>query len=267
MSTSKLRRHVARAGVVAVAAGVATLLSGGLASAHVTAKVLGEAAQQGGYTKITFRVPNEEQDAGTVKVEVKLPADTPLTSARTRPMAGWTAQVTKVTLDKPVKVNDAEVKEAIGSVTWTANAGTRINPGEFQEFELSTGPLPAAEQLVMPTIQTYDNGVVAAWDAPPAKEGAEEPEHPAPAIALEPASEDGDHHGGAPAASNAGASAEGAEEGDDHGDTEAAASSSDNTARWLGGAGLVVGALGLGLGVGATLRARRAVAANRGGQS
>jgi hypothetical protein len=43
------------------------------------------------------------------------------------------------------------------------------------------------------------------------------------------------------------------------GHTEAAASgTSDGTARWLGGAGLVVGALGLGVGVGATLRARKA---------
>jgi uncharacterized protein YcnI len=262
MSTSKLRRHVARAGVVAVAAGVATMLSGGLASAHVTAKVLGEAAQQGGYTKITFRVPNEEEAAGTVKLEVKLPADTPLSSARTRPMAGWTAQITKVTLDKPVKVHDTEIKEAVSSVTWTATAGTRINPGEFQEFELSAGPLPETDQLVVPAIQTYDDGTVVSWDAPPVEEGAEEPEHPAPVIALEPAAEDGDHHGGSAAPQDAN------EDSDDHDADEAASvSSTDDTARWLGGAGLVVGALGLGFGVGATLRARRVMTANRGGQS
>jgi len=260
MSTSKSSRHVARAGVVAVAAGVATMLGGGLASAHVTAKVLGEAAQQGGYTKITFRVPNEEQAAGTVKVELKLPADAPLTSARTKPMPGWTAQVTKVALDKPIKVHDTEITEAVSTVIWTASAGTRVNPGEFQEFELSAGPLPETDQLVIPAIQTYDDGTVVAWDAPPAKEGAEEPEHPAPVIALEPAGED--HHGGSAAPANASA-----ETDDGHDDTAAAASSTDDTARWLGGAGLVVGALGLGLGVGATLRARRVVAANRGDQS
>ncbi len=257
MSTT---RFIARAGVVAVAAGVATLLGGGLASAHVTAKILGEPAQQGGYTKITFRVPNEEPDAGTVKVELKLPADTPLTSARTKPMPGWTAQITKVALDKPVKVHGAEIKEAVGTVTWTANQGTRINPGEFQEFELSTGPLPEADQLVIPAIQTYDNNVVVAWDQPPAEEGAEEPERPAPVIALAPEGEDA--HGSAPAAPENAAGESG-----DGGATEAAATSStDDTARWLGGAGLVVGALGLGFGLGATMRARRAVA-GRGGQS
>jgi uncharacterized protein YcnI len=242
------KRFIARAGAVTVAAGIAVLFGNGLASAHVTARVIGEAATQGGYTKITFRVPNEEDAAGTIKLEVKFPADTPLTSARTKPMPGWTAQITKVTLDKPVVVHNAEIKEAVSSVTWTAS-GTRINPGEFQEFELSTGPLPETEQLVMPAIQTYDNGTVVAWDAPPAEEGAEEPEHPAPVIELAP--ESGDAHGTATANTAADTGAEDT--------TEAAAvSGTDDTARWLGGAGLAVGALGVGFGVGATLRARRA---------
>jgi len=52
--------------------------------------------------------------------------------------------------------------------------------------------------------------------------------------------------------------------GDQHGgmsDSAAPAeppSSDDTTARWLGGAGLLVGALGLGVGGGAVLRTRRA---------
>ena len=244
------KRLVARAGVVAVAAGIATLFTGGLASAHVTAKVIGETAAKGGYTKITFRVPNEEDNAGTIKLEVKFPADTPISGARTKPMPGWTAQVNKVTLEKPVKMDKVEVKEAVSSVVWTAAQGTRVNPGEFQEFELSVGPLPTnTDELVMPAIQTYDNNTVVAWDQP-MEEGKEEPEHPAPEIALAAEGED-DHHGTAAAADT---------------DTEAmptntaAADSTDGTARLLGGAGLVVGALGVGFGVGATLRARRATA-------
>ncbi|MGB3443465.1 MAG: YcnI family protein [Actinophytocola sp.] len=253
MSTT---RFIARAGVVAIAAGVATMLGSGLASAHVTAKILGEAAQQGGYSKITFRVPNEDDAAGTVKLEIKMPADTPITSARTRAMAGWTAQITKVTLDKPVEVHGAEIKEAISTVTWTAAAGTRIAPGQFEEFELSVGPLPETEELVLPAIQTYEGGKVVAWDQPPAEDGSE-PEHPAPVIELAP--EGDDHHGGstAPAIDNAAT-------GSDDDSTEAAASGTDDTARWLGGAGLVVGALGLGFGVGATLRARKAMTARSG---
>jgi periplasmic copper chaperone A len=251
-----MKRFIARAGIVTVAAGVATLLGTGLASAHVTAKVIGEAAAKGGYTKITFRVPNEEENAGTIKLEVKFPEDHPISGARTKPMAGWTAQINKVTLAKPVTINNAEVKEAVGSVTWTAQ-GTRINPGEFQEFELSVGPLPDnTDHLVMPAVQTYDNGTVVSWDQP-AEEGKEEPEHPAPEIELSAAT--GDEHGNAPAAEPEDAAVTS--------DTNEAAdvSSTDTTARWLGGAGLIVGALGVGFGVGATMRARRT--AKQGSQS
>jgi uncharacterized protein YcnI len=244
------KRLAARAGVVAVAAGIVALFTGGLASAHVTAKVIGETAAKGGYTKITFRVPNEEDNAGTIKLEVKFPADTPISGARTKPMPGWTAQVNKITLEKPVKMDKVEVKEAVSSVVWTAAQGTRVNPGEFQEFELSVGPLPTnTDELVMPAIQTYDNNTVVAWDQP-MEEGKEEPEHPAPEIALAAAGED-DHHGTAAAADT---------ETEAMPTNAAAADTTDDTARLLGGAGLVVGALGVGFGVGATLRARRATA-------
>ena len=264
MSHNGFKRAGAAAGVV-VATGAALLLGSGVASAHVTAQVIGEDAAQGGYTKITFRVPNEEEDAGTVKIEVSFPTDQPLSGARTKPMPGWKSAVTMTKLAKPVEVNNADVTEAVSKVTWTAIPGTRINPGEFQEFEVSAGPLPETDQLVMPTTQTYDNKKVVAWDTP-MTEGSEEPEHPAPAIALVPAAEGGDHHGGAAASGHDSAEAEGTES---HEVTNTAAESADDdTARWLGGAGLIVGALGLGFGVGATLRARKAVTAGKtGGES
>ena len=43
--------------------------------------------------------------------------------------------------------------------------------------------------------------------------------------------------------------------------TPPASSTSDTTARWLGGLGLLVGALGLGLGGGAVMRSRRPTSA------
>ena len=252
MSTNRLLRRIGQTGVVLTAAGLAALLGGGIASAHVTAKVIGESAKQGGYTKITFRVPNEDATAGTVKLEVKFPAETPVSSIRTKPVAGWTATVNKVTLDKPVKQGNTEIKEAVGSVVWTANPGVRIGPTEFGEFEVSGGPMPATDKLVLPAVQTYDNGKVVSWIDPPAAAGAQEPEHPAPVIELSKKDGKGDamtantNTGSQPVANTASTSS---------------TSGTDNTARWLGGIGLVVGALGLGVGVGATLRARRTVAA------
>ena len=57
MSHNGFKRAGAAAGVV-VATGAALLLGSGVAAAHVSAQVIGETAAQGGYAKITFRVPN-----------------------------------------------------------------------------------------------------------------------------------------------------------------------------------------------------------------
>ncbi|MET0132034.1 MAG: YcnI family protein [Kibdelosporangium sp.] len=244
MSTNRL---FARSAALMLSTGVLVLAGGGIASAHVTA-VTGEPAKKGGYSKITLRVPNEDAAQGTIKVQVNFPTDTPLTSARPKPVAGWTTTVTKTKLDKPIKVRNADVTDVIGSITWTASPGTRINPGEFQEFDISAGPLPDADQLVLPAIQTYDGakGEVK-WDAPPTS--GSEPEHPAPVVKLVAAAAGEDAHG------SAGTSAAVQPAADSH-DT-AAPAASDNTARWLGGIGLVLGALGLGLGIGSTLKSRK----------
>ncbi|MFD1049655.1 DUF1775 domain-containing protein, partial [Kibdelosporangium lantanae] len=124
----------------------------GIASAHVTANVT-EPAKKGGYAKITFRVPNEDDTQGTIKLTLNFPANPPVTSARPKPVPGWTTSVTKIDLNPPVTVGKSTYKQAIGTITWTAQPGTRINPGEFQEFDISAGPLPSADQLVIPATE------------------------------------------------------------------------------------------------------------------
>ncbi|ONI82100.1 nuclear export factor GLE1 [Saccharothrix sp. ALI-22-I] len=247
MSTNRFGvRTLAKGGAVLATAAILSLTTAGLASAHVTASTPKDAVQ-GGYTKVTLRVPNERADAGTVKLELTLPAEYPLASVSTKPTPGWKVEAVKEKLATPVKSHGRDVTEAVRTVTWTAEPGTRIEPGQFNEFDLSVGPLPDnTEQLVLPTKQTYDSGEVVDWNAPPPAEGAEEPERPAPVLKLV-ASTEGDAHGTATAVATA-----------DTGHSAAAAASTDDTARWLGGAGLAVGALGLGLGAGAVLRSRRA---------
>jgi uncharacterized protein YcnI len=198
----------------------------------------------GGYTKVTLGVPNERPDAGTVKIELALPPEYPLASVSTKPVAGWKVEVVKAKLPKPITSHGTEITEAPSTVTWTADPGVRIEPGQFNEFDLSVGPLPEdTDRLLLPTKQTYSGGEVVAWDAPPAAEGAAEPAKPAPVLNLVAKTAGGDHHGAATATAS-----------DTHAET---AGGEDNTARYLGGAGLVVGALGLGFGVGAVLRSRR----------
>lgn len=240
------KHFLARFAAVAATLGLVTLTGAGTASAHVTANA--DDATRGGYAKVAFRVPNERPDAGTVKVRVMLPLDHPLSSVSTTPVPGWDVTLGRVTLPEPVQVAGSEVTETVRSITWTARPGTRIEPDQFQEFEVSLGALPTdVDRLVLPTVQTYDNGEVVEWSAPPASEGAPEPGKPAPTLTLLPKTSGSDHSHGSTAAQAA-----------PHGGSGSGSHSGDSTARWLGGAGLVAGALGLGLGAGALLRTRRA---------
>ncbi|MFD4641534.1 YcnI family protein [Lentzea sp. NPDC058436] len=242
MSTN---RFGVRTLAVLAVAGIAVLGTPTIASAHVSAQPA--EFTQGGRATFAFRVPNERDNAGTTKIEVTLPQDTPLTSVRTKPLTGWKAEVVKGKLDKSVTVAGKEITEAFTSITWTAEAGTKIGVNEYQEFYVALGTLPEGKDtLLLPTKQTYENGEVVDWSQAPGADG-KEPEHPAPALKLAPKAAGADDHGH-------GASNTAATSGDTH---EASAAGADNTARYLGGAGLAVGALGLGFGVGAILRSRR----------
>jgi uncharacterized protein YcnI len=157
---------------VAIAA-TAVLLLAAPATAHVSVNP-GE-APKGGFTKLSFRVPNEK-DVATVKVEVAFPADAPVAEVSTRPVPGWTATVEKA-------------GETVTRITWS---GGTIQPGEFQEFDISLGPLPdKVDHMVFKALQTYAGGEVVRWiDEPPAAGGAE-PDHPAPVLTLTAATADG----------------------------------------------------------------------------
>jgi uncharacterized protein YcnI len=176
-------RTAAFATVVGVSALVAFAAP---ASAHVTASSTN--AVQGGYGVVTFRVPNEEADANTTKVQVQLPPDTPFASASIQPVAGWTAVATKTKLAKPITTDDGTVTEGVSEITWTATAAGAIKPGEFQQFNVSLGPLPDKDSLTFKALQTYSNGEVVRWIETPAPGSSDEPEHPAPVLKLAAAS-------------------------------------------------------------------------------
>jgi uncharacterized protein YcnI len=204
-----------RISVVGALCALALVTLVGAASAHVTANP--GTAQQGGYTKISFRVPNERDTASTTRLEVNFPTDHPIASVETRAVTGWTATVQKAKLDKPIKTDDGEISEVVSKITWT---GGKIPPGSFEDFDVSLGPLPTdTDQLVFKALQTYDNGEVVRWIDPPA-EGAAEPEHPAPVVRLTPV--------------NA---------------TQAAVSTSGEAPSSTGKWGVVLGVVGIGLGI------------------
>jgi uncharacterized protein YcnI len=170
-----------RVTVVAGTAAALTLALAGPAAAHVT--VSSAAAVQGGYSTVTFKVPNESDEASTTKVEVNLPADAPVASVSVRPVPGWTVVAEKAKLTTPIEAHGTQITEAVSKITWTASADAGIKPGEFQTFDVSMGPLPEAEQMIFKSLQTYSDGTIVRWIDEPSTDGTE-PESPAPVLKL-----------------------------------------------------------------------------------
>lgn len=169
-----------RSGVVALAAALMLLVAAVPAGAHVT--VNPDDAVAGSWTKLTFRVPNESPTASTVALTVQLPTDHPFASVSVLQQPGWTAETDTVTLDPPVEQGHFTLDEAVAAVTWTADDDIGIAPGEFIEFALSVGPVPATDRMVFPSDQLYSDGTVVSWDE--VATGDEHPDHPAPLLTI-----------------------------------------------------------------------------------
>jgi periplasmic copper chaperone A len=175
----KVRRLGPFVGSVLVASVIA--LGASAAGAHV--EVVPSSALKGGSEILSFSVPNEEQTANTVTVQVNLPTKYPIASVSIQPKPGWSAVVQKSKLAKPVQTDDGEVTEAVTQITWTATDGG-LQPGQFDLFTISAGPLPTnTNQLVFKTIQTYSDGTTVNWIQQTVK-GTPAPDHPAPVLKL-----------------------------------------------------------------------------------
>ncbi|MER6270915.1 YcnI family protein [Streptomyces sp. NPDC001797] len=238
---SATRRTLRRAVTVTAVTAAAVLAAAGVAAAHVT--VHPESYAKGATDGVlTFRVPNEEDTAATTKVQVFLPTDHPVLGVLVTPHDGWTAKVTTTKLKTPVKTDDGTITEAASEITWT---GGKIGAGQFEDFDVAFGQLPEdTGQLTFKTLQTYSDGKVVRW-IEEAQSGDDEPENPAPTLKLT-AADDASAAAAAPATKTGGKT------------TTETAGSSDSTARGLGIAGLIVGALGLAAAAFAVVRTRGA---------
>lgn len=244
----------ARRALAAVPATAVLVLLPTVAYAHVTVNPDTTAAES--YASLTFRVPTESDDASTEKLVVDLPTDTPFLSVTPRSLPGWDVEVEVEKLDEPFEVEGATVDEAPARITWTAEKGNEVPPHEYQEFAVRVGALPEeGTEIVLPAHQTYTDGSVVDWDDLVTDDG-KEPEAPAPVFTTTAAEAESGHHGTA-SGDAAGADAAGADSaGGDASGGEAVADDApavDPVGRWLGVAGIVVGAAG----VGAALFTRR----------
>jgi periplasmic copper chaperone A len=219
--------------VAGTCAAGAAILVGTPAAAEVT--VSPDSATQGETTALSFLVANDRDRAGVVKVRVSFPTDPGFTTAHVRSRPGWTSDVLTGKVAKPNDPCACLLSPVVTSITWQAKPGTRIEPGEFDTFEVLVGPLPKQDRLDFPAVQTYDDGRTASWTTPAKARDAAAGRHPAPTVWLraEPAG-DSEARGGSPELVASVQSQPAADRG-----------YVDHTARRLGAAGLAVGLVGL----------------------
>src|SRR3712207_2710528 len=85
------------------------------APAHVTLQPAEVPA--GEFKRLDVRVPNERDDASTIKVQVKFPAGFIFVSHE--PVPGWEAKVQMAKLDEPVEVFGEPHSEQVDTITFT----------------------------------------------------------------------------------------------------------------------------------------------------
>jgi uncharacterized protein YcnI len=220
------------------------LLSPAAAQAHVSLHP--NEVPVGSFATLDIRVPNEMENANTIKLAVQFPPG--FLDVSTEYMPGWSADVKTAKLAKPVQTEDGEVTEQVKEIVWTGHGGEgKIPPGQFLNFPISTEiPGKEGEELTFKVLQYYDNGEVVRWIGPP------ESEEPAPQIDV--TAEGGvlqDVAGSETAPPNPSETSSAG--------TAAATSSSgsDGASKGLGIAALILGALGLLAGGAALVRSRR----------
>ena len=164
---------------------VVTALFATPAWAHVTVHPSTLPAGSGDI-ELTFRVPNERDNANTVGLQVYFPTNLPLLTVDVLPVPGWTSKVDTKTLAKPIQTDDGPVTQVVTDITWTATAGG-IAPGQYQDFDVAAGQAPdQTGDVIFKSLQTYSSGEVVRWIQVASSQNPN-PDSPAPVLTLTPA--------------------------------------------------------------------------------
>ncbi|WP_133960674.1 YcnI family protein [Rathayibacter sp. PhB151] len=217
------------------------------ASAHVTAAASSTAA--GSYTVVTFSLAHGCEGSPTTGLSITIPEGINSVSPTVNP--NWDVVKNEVEIADPVTDSHGNTAtQRVSDVVYTAKTALADGYRDTVSLQLQLPEDAAGSTLEFPVLQSCETGSTA-WDQPTV-EGEDEPELPAPTVAVTAAMEGSGHH-------------------DDDGDgdeavattasaTTAAGQSDDVLARVLGVGGLVLGAVGVAFGLASRRRSPKASA-------
>ena len=144
-----------------VLAATAALVAPAAAQAHIS--IHPNAVPQGAFATLTFRVPNETDNANTTKLAIQMPPG--FTDVSAAPPPGWSFSLKTQKLATPIKTADGTVTSEVSEIDFS---GGKLPPGQFGQFPISVViPGTPGSVLTFKTVQTYSNGQVDSWIGSP----------------------------------------------------------------------------------------------------
>jgi uncharacterized protein len=133
----------------------------------------------GAFATLDVRVPNEQDNTNTTKVQLQLPDG--FTDVSFGYLPGWTVSTATKKLAHPFTNDDGDkVTSEVSVITWKGDRKQgKIPPGDFLNFPISVViPGKPGSTLTFKTLQYYSNGQVVRWIGPASSD------QPAPTIAV-----------------------------------------------------------------------------------
>lgn len=241
-SSSSSRLRFVGSGALLVAGSIALALAApSPASAHVTATASSTAA--GSYTVVTFSFAHGCKGSPTTGLTITIPEGINSVSPTVNP--NWDVTKNQVDIANPVTDSHGNaVTKRVSDVVYTAKTPLADGYRDTVALQLQLPANAAGQTLAFPVLQNCEVGSTS-WNQPTV-EGQNEPELPAPTVAVTAAAASAGQPGGAVANT---ASA-----------TTPASGGDDVLARILGVGGLVVGAVGVAVGLASRRRSPKASA-------
>ncbi|HEY2603489.1 MAG TPA: YcnI family protein [Thermoleophilaceae bacterium] len=165
--------------IITLVAGAAGLAAPAAAQAHVSLHP--NVLPAGDFPTVNIRVPNETDNARTVRVDVKIPPG--FTALDPQQVPGWNIRLVKTKLAKPIQTDDGPVTEEVSEIVFTVASGSGggTPPGYIENFPIAFSvPGKSGDSLTFKTVQTYSNGQVVRWIGPP------DADKPAPTVNVGP---------------------------------------------------------------------------------
>lgn len=175
-------RRVLIVAAAVLAAGVASQ-----AAAHVV--VSPDTLAAATFAAVSFWAPEGCAGSPTTAVRIEIPKSVAL--AKPQPKAGWSLELVKEPLAKPIIGEGGLIKERVAAVVWR---GGSVPDDQFEQFTILIRTPTEAGPVYFPAVQSCQQGEARWVEVPSAETAGKGLAKPAPVLKVAPAAHGAPHH-------------------------------------------------------------------------